>query len=126
MSKHNYSQYSEKKKADVQPKFNKVVEPVETPVTNIPVTPEVKMEVELVQEAVETVTLPKTVAGVVVNCSKLNIREAPSSDADVICVLDVMSEVEIDVAKSDDKWFKVFTSTGVEGYCMRKFVDAHL
>ncbi len=123
MSKHNYSQYSDKKKTNnMQSKPNKAV------TSTIPKSssPEVKMEVELIQETVNTVTLPKTVAGVVVNCAKLNVREEPSADADVVCVLDVMSEIKVDVTKSDGEWLKVHTATGVEGYCMRKFVDAHL
>lgn len=91
------------------------VKPVqETPVVN------------LVKETVETVALPETVEGVVVNCGKLNVREAPSIDADVVYVLDVQSELIIDVAKSTKEWFSICTATGVEGYCMRKFVEAHM
>lgn len=126
MSKHNYSQYSDKKKTNNQPKPNKAAEPIDMPVTKAPLVPEVKMEVELVQETIKTTTLPKDVTGVVVNCAKLNVREEPSIDAEVVCVLDVMSEIKIDAAKSDNEWLKVYTGTGVEGYCMRKFVDAHL
>jgi SH3-like domain-containing protein len=123
LSKHNYSQYSDKKKTNnTQSKSNKAV------TSTIPKSssPEVKIEVELVQETVNTVTLPKTVSGVVVNCAKLNVREEPSADADVVCVLDVMSEIKIDAAKSDNEWFKICTASGIEGYCMRKFVDARL
>lgn len=123
-SKHNYSQYS-KKTSDHKP------------VNSIESSPEVKMEVEpsktsalpvyeLVNETVDTVTMPKTVSGVVVNCAKLNVREEPSANAEVVCVLDVMSEIKIDASKSDNEWFKICTATGVEGYCMRKFVDARL
>lgn len=123
MSKHNYSQYSDKKKtSNNQPKPNKVV----TSTVPMNSSPEVKMEMELVQETVDTVTLPKTVSGVVVNCAKLNVREEPSADAEVVCVLDVMSEIKIDATKSDNEWFKICTASGVEGYCMRKFVDAYL
>ncbi len=118
-SKHNYSQYS-KKTSDPKP--------INTTTRTMPIclSSEVKMEPELVNESVDTVTLPKTVTGVVVDCAKLNIREEPSVDAAVVCVLDVMSEIEIDAAKSDHEWFKVRTATGIEGYCMRKFVDAYL
>ena len=87
MSKHNYSKYSDKKKTNnTQPKPNKAVT---STVPKSP-SPEVKMEVELIQETVDTVTLPKTVSGVVVDCAKLNVREEPSIDADVVCVLDVL------------------------------------
>lgn len=118
-SKHNYTQYS-KKTSDPKPMMP---EPEVAPVNT---SPEVKIEVELVQETVDTVSLPKTVTGVVVNCAKLNVREEPDAHADVICVLDVMSEIMIDVNKSDNEWLKVHTAAGVEGYCMRKFVDARL
>lgn len=115
-SKHNYSQYS-KKTNEPNP-----IKPASAPVTS----PKVKMEPKIVEETVETVAMPKVVSGVVVNCAKLNVREEPSVDADVVCVLDVMSEVKIDVEKSDNEWLKISTANGVEGYCMRKFVDAHL
>ena len=117
MSKHNYSQYSNKKKNDS----------ADVKTSPVAITsPKVKMEVELVEETVNTVALPNTVDGVVTNCAKLNVRAEPSTEADVVCVLDAMSEIKIDVTKSDAEWFKVCTVTGVEGYCMRKFVDAYL
>ena len=109
MSNHNYSQYSERKKTEP-----------ETPI----VEPEVKLDV--VEETVETVTLPETVTGTVANCSKLNVRAKADATADVVCVIDVGSEVEINVAKSNADWLSVCTVTGIEGYCMRKFVDARL
>ncbi len=131
MSKHNYSQYSNKKKPD-----NAVRAVVNTEkdteikslnkVASANTTTEVKMEAELVKETVNTVTLPKTVEGVVVNCAKLNVRAEPNVEGEVVCVLDVMSEIKIDTTKSDNEWFKVHTATGIDGYCMRKFVDARL
>ena len=136
LSNHNYSQYSSKKTKDSNVASGKPAVP-HTSMTPVKPAPEVKMEpvitepvkpteVNLVQETVNTVTLPKTVEGVVVDCVKLNIRTEPDIHADVACVLDVMSELKIDVSKSNNEWFKVSTATGVEGYCMRKFVDAHL
>lgn len=143
MSKHNYSQYSNKKHdgkpgvvANVMIDKNNAEKPVikekpiiEKPEADTPVTlvePEVKPEINLVTETVETITLPKTVEGMVVGCTKLNVRAEPSTNAEVVCVLDAMSEIEIDVNKSSNEWFKVCTATGIEGYCMRKFVDARL
>ena len=136
MSKHNYSQYSKKndsQKAGVnanafdnnrkEQKKHEYVEKIPTEVIK-PIAP--APEVKMVVETVETVSLPKFVEGVVVNCAKLNVREEPSTNSDIVCVLDVMSEIEIDVEKSTDEWFKICTAIGVEGYCMRKFVDARL
>ena len=146
MANHNYSQYSNKKRNNgksggANGNGANSAKPVNNSAPKKPVS-EIKMGVEhveaptannlepvefkLTQESVNTVSLPKTVEGVVVNCAKLNVRTEPSSDADVIYVLDVMSEIKIDVSKSNDEWFKVCTASGVDGYCMRKFVDAHL
>ena len=144
MSKHNYSQYSNKKKPNNYNKTSSTeaamtvsntipcLEPAIVTSNAVPVS-EVKMEIEsaipgieFVQETVDTVRLPETVEGVVVDCLKLNVRAEPSVDAEVVCVLDVMSEIKIDVAKSTPDWFKISTAIGAEGYCMRKFVDAYL
>lgn len=113
MAKHNYTQYSNKKKDEIMT-ADAVVEPVELP------------SVDLIEETVETVALPKIVEGVVVNCGKLNVRLYPGLTAPVVGILDVMSELEINVDESTGEWFKVCTATGIEGYCMRKFVDAYL
>jgi hypothetical protein len=83
-------------------------------------------EPELVDETIETNPLPTTVKGVVYGCSKLNVRAAASLFAEIVCVMDVKSEVMIDVNKSDNEWFYVCTASGIEGYCLRKFVEAHL
>lgn len=88
--------------------------------------PAAPVKPELVKETVETKALPKTVTGVVVNCSKLNVRAEPSLFADVVCVLDAENEIKIDVAQSNREWFKINTAIGAEGYCMRKFVNAYM
>ena len=125
MANHNYSQYSNKKRnngnAANSNRPNTKHAP-EKPSKPVEATPEVKMVVE----TVDTVPMPKTVEGVVTNCNKLNVRAEPSVDAEVLYVLDVMSEIKINVNKSDNEWFNVCTASGIEGYCMRKFVDAYL
>ena len=126
MSKHNYSQYSNKKNENVAPVAveDEVTAPevdVETVVDTV-VAPEVKM----VEETVETAAVPETVKGIVANCAKLNVRVAPNASATITCVLNAKSEIEIDMAKSTDEWFCVCTAAGTEGYCMRKFVNAYL
>ena len=134
MSNHNYSQYSnnKKKKNYNKPKVEETV--VDETVTTVaaPVEPvEIKMEsfepaVDVVVETVETVTLPKTVTGTVANCSKLNVRAKPATDAEVVTILNSDSEVKIDPARSTNEWLKITTAAGVEGFCMRKFVNVKL
>ena len=119
MSRHNYSQYSKQNNhtAEVEIEETDVVVETAEPETNV---------VEATVETVETVSQPEKVIGVVANCSKLNVRATPDATADVVCVIDVNSEVEIDVEKTTHDWVSVCTSTGIEGYCMRKFVTANL
>lgn len=118
-NKHNYTQYSNKpKKVTTEVKMESAPKPIE-------VKP-VEETVKPVEETVKTVALPKTVDGMVVGCAKLNVRTEPSLFSDIVCTLDAMSEIEIDVDKSDNDWFYVCTASGIEGYCMRKYVEAHL
>lgn len=119
MSNHNYSKYYEKN--------NNVAEDVvEVEETAEAVIENTAPEIELVEETVETVAVPETVVGTVVNCAKLNVRANPNTTAAVLCVLDAASEIEINVAKSNNEWVNVLTAAGVDGYCMRKFVNASL
>lgn len=131
MAKHNYSQYSNNNKKTEKPKLvpadlveDVVVDPVDEPV----VTPSetVVPEVKMVTETVETVTLPKTVTGEVANCYKLNIRVAPVANARIEAIVDAGAKLTINVNESADDWFKITTESGVNGYCMKKFVDARL
>ena len=73
--------------------------------------------VEVEQEEV------KDVIGIVFGCDKLNVRKEPSKEAQVLCVLDKTSEVKIDMkANTTPDFYKVVTATGVEGYCMSKYI----
>lgn len=127
MSKHNYSQYSNKNNVDVEETVVEETVVAETPVVEETVVVETPaVEVESVEKHQKPAPKPKTVTGTVVGCTKLNVREAANPTATPVCVLDAASEIKIDVAKSTNEWFKVCTATGVEGYCMRKFVKASL
>lgn len=131
MSKHNhnYSQYSDKKNQNHMNHVAKasIDEGYLKPITKVD---EVKVDtapvVELVNETVETKPIPKTVDGMVVGCAKLNVRAEANLFAEVVCTLNAQSEIEIDVEKSNRDWFYICTATGIEGYCMRKYVEAHL
>lgn len=128
MSKHNYSQYSNKqnynqhKAEEVEPKM---VEEVVEPKAELDMTaPEVKMEpvVETKPEPAVEAPKPKVTTGAVTGCMKLNVRANPKSDADVLCVIDVDSKIELDMSKSTKEWYRVRTANGVDGYCMKKFI----
>ena len=121
-SKHNYTQYSKKNdETYIAPEVEEVVESVD--VMQMSVEP---AALELVEETVETVTVPETVTGTVIGCTKLNVRAEPDITSTALCALDVASELVINVNDSTPEWFSVTTATGVEGYCMRKFVKTNL
>ena len=124
MSKHNYTQYSNAKKYDDKPKTEESVEH-DNPIDHADLVEEVDA-VKMVEETVNTVPIPKTINGVVANCTKLNIRKDPSVHAEILGVVNVDSEMKIDMDKSNDKWFYVSTAVGIDGYCMRDFVNAKL
>ena len=131
MSNHNYSQYSNKRRdtnREQRPKQANNAEAQKTaPKVKMDTTPVVeKPKVELVKETVETVTLSDTAKGMVIDCVKLNVRENATVNSGIVCVLDVMSEVEVDMRKSTDKWAYVYTATGAEGYCMRQYIEVRV
>ena len=63
-----------------------------------------------------------SVVGKVAGCVRLNVRKSPRTDAEVLCEVSNNSELLIDTDQSTDKWFKVCTAAGTEGFCMKKYV----
>lgn len=137
MSNHNYSQYSnnKKKKNYNKPKveetveqFAPVIEEIVPEVITSIAAPDVPIEVEM-STAIYTgcpVGEPGPegrLGGTIANCSKLNVRSKPSTEAEVLTVLEAKSEVLIDPARSTTEWLKITTASGVDGFCMRKFVS---
>lgn len=117
MSKHhNYQNYSKPNNQLVEP--TPVVE--EEVVEAVEEVTEESIE-EVVEETVEEV-VPVSVTGVVSGCKKLNVRKSPTPLADVLCVLNENSKVEISEDDSTVEFYKVTTASGVEGYCMKKFI----
>ena len=65
---------------------------------------------------------PNDVIGFVTNCHTLNVRVEPTINSDVICTLPVDYMLMIDLSKSTDNWYYIYTAIGVEGYCAKKYV----
>lgn len=61
--------------------------------------------------------------GIVVGCTKLNVREAPDKNAKVVAVIPVGAEVLVDFDKIIGEWHGVCTASGIEGYCMQQFIE---
>lgn len=103
MSKINYS------------KMKRPTEVVTEPENNEEVADEVVVD-QFTEPEVEVVR------GKVIKCKQLRVRRLPNPKADVICTLDAEDKVVIDLDKSTFTFFKVTTSAGVEGYCMKQYI----
>ena len=99
-----------------------VTEEMEEEIAEVNESEEVEKEVteEVTKEA--TKEADSTVVGYVSGCLKLNIREEGYLGANVVCVVPEKTALLIEVAESNDKWYKVYTETGMEGFCMKQYV----
>lgn len=95
MAKKNYTKYSNKEVKTEQP-------------------------MEVVTEETPGETPAKI--GVVTGCIKLNVRKKPDVKADVVCEIVCLSEVVVDEEASTSDFYKVYTVSGVDGFCMKKFI----
>ena len=112
-----YMGYDEKTKS-----LADVTEEMEEEITEVNESEEVEEEVteEVTKEA--TKEAESTVVGYVSGCLKLNIREEGYPGANVVCVVPEKTALLIEAAESNDEWYKVYTETGMEGFCMKQYV----
>lgn len=128
MSKHNYqnyrNHYNNQKPQVEEPVVEEVLEEIVEQVDDT-VEEQIDETVEDVEE-VEEVSLEDTVVettfGVVCDCTKLNIRKSPNPNADKVAVVNVDSNLMIDLDNSTGNYYKVCTESGVEGYCLKEYV----
>lgn len=71
---------------------------------------------------VEFEEAPTFVEGHVGNCERLNIRSAPSVEAEVLAVVAEGTTLEVNFKESTDNWCYVCTPVGIEGFCMKRYV----
>ena len=87
---------------------------LEEPIANS--TPEPITESELIEQK-------PLIFGKVVDCQKLNVRQYPNPFADVLGHLVNNTEIEIDEDKSTNDFYAICTPAGLEGFCLKKFVE---
>lgn len=110
MSRKNYTNYSKGNNVAVDKEPVVTEEPIEVTVEPTePIATEVPEKAEIVH-------------GYVSGCSKLNVRKGPGIDARPLTIISENTEVEIDMANSTDEWYGVITASGVEGFCMKKYI----
>ena len=74
---------------------------------------------------VEKVETPVPLRGVVTGCLKLNVRSSPENDptnGNVLGTIECLTGVLIDEAASTEEFYKVKTESGLEGFCMKKYI----
>ena len=116
MGRKNYSNYSKN--------FNKNTENNE---------PEIKNQISEKEEAYENNTLTEAtvhqeivdieVTGIVTGCRKLYVRKEASKDSEPLEIINEFVGVMVTISESTDDFYKVYTPSGVEGYCMKKFIS---
>lgn len=125
---HNYQNYQNKKNNNHNSRVeeNKVPEKKEVQeevIHSIMDDYEVNALAEETKVEETKVEEPKTITGVVVNCPRLRVRAAANKNAEVLCEINVDSKVLISEKESTNEFYKVCTEAGVEGYCMKQFID---
>ena len=122
----NYSKFSQKKENVNLEEIFPETEAVEADAEQEPIIdPVVEAEAEQAQEIVEEsqkVEEAVQTVGFVDNCEHLRVRKESNVDSEELCIISKLSEVVIDLDNSTDYFYKVKTSEGVEGYCMKKFI----
>ena len=122
----NYSKFSQKKENVNLEEIFPETEAVEADAEQEPIMdPVVEEEAEQAQEIVEEsqkVEESVQTVGFVDNCECLRVRKESNVDSEELCIISKLSEVVIDLDNSTDYFYKVTTSEGVEGYCMKKFI----
>lgn len=84
--------------------------------TNIPEV----METE--EPTVESEVKDETIIGTVCGCKELYIRPSASKSGTPVCVVKEGDLLIINTDESAGDWYRVYTETGANGYCMKKFV----
>ena len=121
----NYSKFSQKKESvnleEIFPETEAVEADAEQEPIMDPIVEEAEQAQEIVEESQKVEEAVPTV-GFVDNCEHLRVRKESNVDSEELCIISKLSEVVIDLDNSTDYFYKVTTSEGVEGYCMKKFI----
>ena len=93
----------------------------ETEETTEEVTEEVT-EPEVIVPSVENNVENNEIIGKVSGFENLYVRKEASKDSEPVGIVTDKDDLSIDVARSTDNFYKVITSNGLEGYCVKEFV----
>ena len=108
----NYNQMSKKNYDKVETEPVASVEQVENPIDETPI------ETKPVEQLTESEPIEGTVG-----CEKLYVRSDATVDSEPVGIVNRDSKVFVYEDESTEEFYKVCTATGLEGYCMKKFIS---
>lgn len=74
-------------------------------------------------ETNEPINATEPINGVVINCARLRVRQQPSVEAIILGEINEGSDLLINEEESTQDFYKVYTAAGIEGYCVKKFIE---
>lgn len=98
------------------------VNEVEESTNEIEETTEEVTEPEVIVPSIENNVENNEVIGKISGFEKLYVRKEASKDSEPVGIVTDKDDLSIDVAHSTDDFYKVITSNGLEGYCVKEFV----
>lgn len=106
----NYNKFSKRRDNEILEPLNEFVQqPAEVaPVVDEPV--------------VDVAPEPVAVEGVVEGCTQMYVRSEASTDSEPMGIIKAGTKVKIYEADSTRDFYSVCTETGLEGFCMKKFI----
>lgn len=79
-------------------------------------------EPDVIVPSIENNVENNEVIGKISGFEKLYVRKEASKDSEPVGIVTDKDDLSIDVARSTDDFYKVITSNGLEGYCVKEFV----
>lgn len=79
-------------------------------------------EPEVIVPSIENNVENNEVIGKISGFEKLYVRKEASKDSEPVGIVTDKDDLSIDIAHSTDDFYKVITSNGLEGYCVKEFV----
>ena len=104
---------------------NETIEQVEETVNKVEESTneaEETTEPEVIVPSIENNVENNEIIGKISGFEKLYVRKEASKDSEPVGIVTDKDDLSIDVAHSTDDFYKVITSNGLEGYCVKEFV----
>lgn len=106
---------------EVEESTNEAEETTEE-VTEEVTEPEVIVPISYLYPDIEDGVENNEIIGKISGFTKLYVRKEANKDSEPVGIVTDKDDLSIDVAHSTDDFYKVITSNGLEGYCVKEFV----